>query len=52
MTTALGSLTIVADPVWNGLAWAIIFGVILSPFITLMILPLIYRAFEQKNWSK
>jgi len=39
LTTVLGSLTIASDPVWSGLAWAIIFGLSLSTFLTLVILP-------------
>jgi multidrug efflux pump subunit AcrB len=52
LTTILGSLTIISDPVWEGLAWAIITGLSLSAFLTLVILPIIYRAFEKSNWAK
>ncbi len=47
LTTILGSLTIISDPVWEGLAWAIILGLSLSAFLTLIMLPLIYRKFER-----
>ncbi len=47
LTTVLGSLTIAFDPVWEGLAWAIVFGLSFSAFLTLIILPLIYRKFER-----
>ncbi|MDA3814869.1 MAG: efflux RND transporter permease subunit [Patescibacteria group bacterium] len=50
MTTILGSLTIVNDPVWAGLAWSIIWGLSLSSFLTLIIFPIIYFVFERKNW--
>lgn len=47
LTTILGSLTIVSDPVWEGLAWAIITGLSLSTFLTLIVLPIIYRRYEK-----
>ncbi len=40
LTTILGSLTIISDPVWEGLAWAIIWGLSLSVILTLVIFPL------------
>ena len=51
MTTILGSLTIVSDPVWAGLAWAIIWGLSISAFLTLIIFPLFFYIFERKNWN-
>jgi len=42
ITTILGSLTIASDPVWSGLAWAIIFGLTLSTILTLVIFPVLY----------
>lgn len=42
LTTVLGSLTIASDPVWSGLAWAIVFGLSLSTFLTLGIFPILY----------
>ncbi|MCA9362492.1 efflux RND transporter permease subunit [Candidatus Kaiserbacteria bacterium] len=39
LTTVLGSLTIAGDPVWSGLAWAIVFGLSLSTVLTLVIYP-------------
>lgn len=51
LTTILGSLTIILDPVWEGLAWAIITGLSLSTFLTLVMLPVIYRIFEEKEWN-
>lgn len=48
LTTILGSLTIVSDPVWEGLAWAIITGLSLSAFLTLVVLPVLYRRYEKE----
>jgi multidrug efflux pump subunit AcrB len=42
ITTVLGSLTIASDPVWSGLAWAIVFGLSLSTVLTLGIFPILY----------
>ncbi|NTW27448.1 MAG: efflux RND transporter permease subunit [Candidatus Moranbacteria bacterium] len=52
LTAILGSLTIIADPVWEGLAWAIIFGLSVSTFLTLIIFPLLYQTFEGKKWEE
>ncbi|NTW45514.1 MAG: efflux RND transporter permease subunit [Candidatus Moranbacteria bacterium] len=51
LTAILGSLTIITDPVWEGLAWAIIFGLSASTFLTLVIFPLVYHVFERKHWD-
>lgn len=51
LTTILGSLTIVADPVWAGLAWSIIFGISISTALTLVIFPVLYYNFEGKTWN-
>ena len=52
VTTILGSLTIVSDPVWEGLAWSIIFGLSISTFLTLIIFPILYFMVEGKNWER
>jgi multidrug efflux pump subunit AcrB len=45
LTTILGSLTIAGDPVWSGLAWAIVFGLSLSTVLTLIIYPTLLARF-------
>lgn len=45
ITAILGSVVIVTDPVWSGLAWAIIFGLSLSTILTLVIFPILYFRF-------
>lgn len=52
LTTIFGSLTIVSDPVWEGLAWAIIFGLSASTLLTLIVFPLLYFLFERRHWEK
>lgn len=49
LTTVLGSLTIASDPVWSGLAWAIIFGLSLSTFLTLIIYPTLLVRFASDH---
>jgi multidrug efflux pump subunit AcrB len=44
MTTALGALPITLDPVFSGLAWALIFGLLASTVFTLVIVPVTYYA--------
>jgi multidrug efflux pump subunit AcrB len=41
-TTLLGNLVITLDPIFNGLAWAIIFGILASTVFTLFVIPVIY----------
>jgi multidrug efflux pump subunit AcrB len=41
-TTLLGNLVITLDPVFSGLALAIIFGIVASTAFTLLIVPIIY----------
>jgi multidrug efflux pump subunit AcrB len=42
-TTLLGNVVITLDPVFSGLAWAIIFGVAASTLFTLLVVPLCYK---------
>ncbi|HPB81440.1 MAG TPA: efflux RND transporter permease subunit [Spirochaetota bacterium] len=51
ITTMLGSLTIVSDPVWAGLAWAIILGLGVSSALTLIVFPVIYYVVMGRQWE-
>ncbi|HON78235.1 MAG TPA: efflux RND transporter permease subunit [Spirochaetota bacterium] len=51
ITTMLGSLTIVGDPVWAGLAWAIILGLGVSSVLTLIVFPVIYYVVMGRQWD-
>ena len=42
-TTMLGVLPITLDPVFSGLAWSLIFGIVASTLFTLIIVPVIYN---------
>ncbi len=41
-TTVLGNIVITLDPIFNGLAWAIIFGIAASTLFTLAVIPIVY----------
>ncbi len=49
MTTALGAWPITLDPVFSGLAWALIFGLFASTAFTLIVVPVAYYAFYRKK---
>ncbi len=42
VTTMLGSWPITLDPIFSGLAWALIFGLLASTFFTMLIVPVVY----------
>jgi multidrug efflux pump subunit AcrB len=48
-TTLVGNLFIVLDPIFAGLAWAIIFGIITSNLFTLLVVPVIYGLLFRKQ---
>ena len=48
-TTMLGNLVIVLDPVFSGLAIAIIFGIIASTLFTLFVIPAVYYLIYAKS---
>jgi len=51
-TTLLGNLVITLDPIFSGLAWAIIFGVLASTVFTLGVIPVTYYlVYERKPGS-
>jgi len=43
-TTALGAWPITLDPIFSGLAWALIFGLVASTLFSLVIIPVAYYA--------
>jgi multidrug efflux pump subunit AcrB len=42
-TTLLGNVVITLDPIFSGLAWAIIFGIFASTSFTLFVIPVVYN---------
>jgi multidrug efflux pump subunit AcrB len=50
LTTALGTWPITLDPIFSGLAWALIFGLFASTAFTLLVVPVAYYAvYHQKE---
>lgn len=52
LTTVLGSLTLVSDPVWAGLGWSIVLGMTASTVLTLVIFPTFYYASMKRSEEK
>lgn len=48
-TTLLGNLVITLDPIFSGLAWAIIFGIGASTLFTLAVIPVVYFLVYQQR---
>ena len=42
LAAMLGALFILDDPIFNGLAVALIFGILVSTVLTLIVIPLLY----------
>jgi multidrug efflux pump subunit AcrB len=49
LTTALGAWPITLDPIFSGLAWALIFGLVASTLFTLVVVPSGYYALYGKE---
>jgi len=45
----IGALFILDDPIFNGLAIALIFGILVSTVLTLVVIPLLYYAAYHKS---
>ena len=51
LTTAIGAFPITLDPVFSGLAWALIFGLFASTLFTLLVIPVTYYAVYKKDYE-
>jgi multidrug efflux pump subunit AcrB len=51
-TTALGAWPITLDPIFSGLAWALIFGLFASTMFTLVIVPVVYYLIYKKKYAE
>ena len=49
LTTAIGAFPITFDPVFSGLAWALIFGLMASTIFTLVVIPVAYFTVYNKR---
>jgi multidrug efflux pump subunit AcrB len=48
-TTRLGNWDIMFAPIFSGLAWSIIFGIVTSTLFTLVVIPVVYSLLYGKN---
>ncbi|MCH1923469.1 efflux RND transporter permease subunit [Shewanella sp. C32] len=51
LAAMIGALFILDDPIFNGLAIALIFGILISTLLTLVVIPVLYYAFMRKRMS-
>jgi len=49
LAASLGALFILDDPIFNGLAVALLFGNIVSTLLTLVVIPILYVAYETRR---
>ncbi len=52
LTTVFWAATIVWDPVWSGLAWTIIWWLLVSSILTLIVIPIFYYDSQKIDWDK
>jgi len=50
LAAILGASVIAADPVWSGLAWALIFGMTAATALTLLVIPVLYYITQKGKW--
>ena len=48
----IGALFILDDPIFNGLAISLIFGIFVSTILTLVVIPVMYYAFMRKRMAQ
>ena len=51
LAAMLGALFILDDPIFNGLAISLIFGVLVSTLLTLVVIPVLYFAVNRKRYA-
>jgi multidrug efflux pump subunit AcrB len=51
LAAMLGALFILDDPIFNGLALALIFGILVSTLLTLVVIPVLYYAAFRKEYQ-
>lgn len=50
VSTMLGAIFLLSDPIFNGLAVSLIFGILASSILTLVVIPLLYYVFYRFGW--
>jgi membrane protein implicated in regulation of membrane protease activity len=48
----LASIPITLDPIFSGLAWALIFGLVVSSAFTLVLVPVVYWLLRQRQAAR
>jgi multidrug efflux pump subunit AcrB len=51
LAAMVGATFIVDDPIFNGLAITLIFGILVSTLLTLVVIPVLYYAFNRKRYA-
>jgi multidrug efflux pump subunit AcrB len=51
LAAMLGALFILDDPIFNGLAISLIFGILVSTLLTLVVIPVLYYAVNRKRFA-
>ena len=51
LAAMLGAFFILDDPIFNGLAVALIFGILVSTLLTLVVIPVLYYAVNRRKYS-
>ena len=51
-SAVLGSMMIVLDPIFSGLAWSFIFGIIASTLFSLVVIPVVYFLIKRGGFSR
>jgi len=52
LAAMIGALFIINDPIFSGLAIALIFGLLVSTVLTLLVIPVLYYAYAYKQVDK
>src|SRR5574337_1502000 len=50
LAAMLGAFFILDDPIFNGLAISLIFGILVSTLLTLVVIPVLYYAVNRKRY--
>jgi multidrug efflux pump subunit AcrB len=51
LAAIIGALFILDDPIFNGLAISLIFGILVSTLLTLLVIPVLYYMVNRKKYS-
>ncbi len=52
LAAMIGALFILDDPIFNGLAVSLIFGIFVSTALTLVVIPVLYFAYERRRQAR